>query len=298
MHLIALPLPQPARAATPVGPGPRLPSPPALDATVERLPLSTLAGRQVVIEEAFDGADADLSFDARGELRLGSKGRPLAGGFGERPFIPLKIWALAHEHRLMERLGDRLVLHGAWTYAMRRCWYDRLPHYFIATELVDRESGRCLSTARRQALLDGSPVMSAPALYMGPMPTHPQWLEPLMRASLATSADWRRAFEAAAIRESLPAALWQRRADRGGPAAGLIVKVEDDRHVLARYRLVQTPDEGGIPLPSLLPNALAGGADLFAAQPTVSWRDLGLKTLRSLGALRGLSAGAVERRCA
>ena len=76
------------------------------------------------------------------------------------------------------------------------------------------------------------------------------------------------------------------------------VKVEDDRQVLARYRLVQTPDEALSPLPSLLPNALAGGADLFAAQPTVHWRDLGLKTLRSLGALRALSAGAPERRCA
>ena len=101
-----------------------------------------------------------------------------------------------------------------------------------------------------------------------------------------------------AIRESLPSALWQARADRSGPAAGLIVKVEDDRQVLARYRLVQTPDEALSPLPSLLPNALAGGADLFAAQPTVHWRDLGLKTLRSLGALRALSAGAPERRCA
>ncbi len=295
MHLISLPLPPSARAATPAGPSP-LPDP--TGPGVERLPLSTLAGQQVVIEEAFDGADAELGFDARGELRLASKGRPLAGGFGERPFIPLKIWALAHEHRLMERLGDRLALHGAWTYAMRRVWYDRLPHYFIATELVDRDSGHCLSTSRRLALLEGSPVLSAPVLYAGPMPTHPQWLEPLLRASLAASTDWRRAFEAVAIRESLPAALWQSRADRSGPAAGLIVKVEDDRQVLARYRLVQSADEGPSPLPSLLPNALAGGADLFEAQPTVHWRDLGLKTLRSLGALRALSAGAPERRCA
>ncbi|MDH0863905.1 RNA ligase family protein [Mitsuaria sp. GD03876] len=292
MHLTSMPLPRSTRAATPSGHGL-----PLHDDAPESLPLSALAGRHVVIEEALDGAETDLGFDDRGEPLLRSRGQPLAGGFGERPFIPLKIWAMAHEQRLIERLGDRLELHGRWAYAARRVWYDQLPHYFIETDLLDRASGRCLSTPRRQALLAGSPVLSAPVLYAGPMPTHPQWLDVLLARSLARSAHWRAAFEATALREALPMSSWPTRAG-GTPPVTLVVKVEEGDHVLARFRLTRADHERPLPLPALLPNALARGADLFAPQPTVTWRDLGLRTVRSLGALRALSVDAMEQRCA
>lgn len=275
------------------------------------LPLTALAGRHVTIEERIDGADAEIAFDARGALSLTTHGRPLAGGFGERSFIPMKIWAMAHEPRLLARLDDRLELRGAWAYAARRIWYDRLPHYFVATDVLDRATGRCLSTARRLALLADSPTLSVPVVYVGPMPTQPQWLEALTRRSLARSADWRRAFEAAACREALPAELWLSQAARVPSPAQLIVKVEDERHVLASYRLESGPVSTGVskrvmplsgplsgPLPGLLPNALAKGADLFAPRPTVTWHDLGLRTLRSQGALRALSIEAAEPRYA
>ena len=41
--------------------------------------------------------------------------------------------------------------------------------------------------------------------------------------------------------------------------------------------------------------ALAPGADLFAESPTVSWQDLGLRTLGSLIELRALAATAPRR---
>ncbi|OWQ85710.1 hypothetical protein CDN99_21780 [Roseateles aquatilis] len=317
MHLKLMPLPRSARAATLAGHG--LPSHDSTSSTSPGgglMPLSALAGRQVIIEEQLDGADAELAFAAHGSPLLRSQGRPLAGGFGERPFIPLRIWAMAHEQRLIERLGDRHELRGTWTYATRRVWYDQLPHYFNEADVLDRATGLYLSTPRRQALLAGSPVLSAPVLYAGPMPTHPQLLASLIARPLAKSADWRLAFETTARRESLPVDLGWRRTDRSGRSAGLIVKVEDDEHVLARFTLVrpapshetwerretrETPEmldgDEAVAMRPLLPNGLAAGADLFAARPTVTWHDLGLKTLRSLGALKTLSIETREQRC-
>ena len=47
------------------------------------VPFASLAGRHLVIEEKLDGANAGLSFDAEGRLRLQSRGHFLAGGSRE-----------------------------------------------------------------------------------------------------------------------------------------------------------------------------------------------------------------------
>jgi hypothetical protein len=327
MHLIPLPAPRSMRAIGDSS-APLLPS---SDRPFGPLPLSALAGRHVVIEERLDGAEVELAFDARGAPLLNAGGRPLAGGFGDRPLIPLKLWTLAHERRLNERLGERHELRGSWSYAMRQVWYDRLPHYFNETEVLDRATGYWLSTRRRQALLAGSPVLSVPVLYEGPMPTLARDLECLGARSIAKSVVWRASFAAATRRESLSAGPWWRWAELSDRAFALIVKVEDEARVLARYLLVPSAlttlaarpateahagalprnnlgsaltemppmaDEIGDPgHRPLLPNALAPGADLFADRPRVSWGDLGARLSTSLASAssshrpRSLTAG-------
>ncbi len=101
----------------------------------------TPAGRDI---DNRDGACArPLQFNERGDLLLQSRGHDLTGGFGERQFIPMKIWALAHERRLIERLQDRYVMFGEWAYAKRSVWYDRLPHYLnVEIDLAARRVRR------------------------------------------------------------------------------------------------------------------------------------------------------------
>ncbi|WP_431286901.1 RNA ligase family protein [Roseateles chitinivorans] len=267
------------------------------DSAHDQMPLEQLAGCHVVIEEKLDGANAGLSFSDGGDLLLQSRGHYLIGGFGERQFNPMKIWALAHEHRLIERLEDRYVLYGEWAYAKHSVWYDRLPHYFNEFDLYDRATSRFLSTPRRQALLAGSPVLSVPVLYAGPMPTDPTLLWALVVRSLAKSPDWRGAFEAATRRESLPLDLCWKQTDKADQSEGLYLKVEDEDQVLARFKLVRPSftqtildSESHHARRPILPNALAPGADLFAERPTVTWHDLGLETITSLAALKALKA--------
>lgn len=259
----------------------------------DQLPLAQLAGRFVVIEEKMDGANCGLSFSDGGELLLQSRGHYLSGGGSERQFNWLKPWAHAHADALLARLEDRWLLYGEAMYAKHSVWYDRLPHFLLEFDLLDRRSGRFLSTRRRREMLAGLPVVSVPVLYAGPMPTQPKLLWKLIYRSLAKSRDWRANFEHQVRREGLPLALAWQQTSASDASEGLYLKVENEDFVEARYKLVRPDflqtilDSGSHHLARpILPNRLAEGVDLFAPTPTVGWDALGLHTIGSLDELQ------------
>ncbi len=159
------------------------------------------------MEEKLDGANAGISFGAGGELRLQSRGHFLNGGPRERPFAPFKAWAAAVTSQLWPVLGERYVLYGEWLYAKHTVFYDALPHYFCEFDVLDTYEDAFLSTPRRRRLLEGTPVVSVPVLYSGPL-SHlweltafvgpstcrtSGWREALMKAARATGAEPERA---------------------------------------------------------------------------------------------------------
>jgi hypothetical protein len=263
------------------------------DDASDQLPLAQLAGRFVVIEEKMDGANCGLSFGEGGELLLQSRGHYLSGGGSERQFNWLKPWAHAHADALLTRLEDRWLLYGEAMYAKHSVWYDRLPHYLLEFDLLDRRSGHFLSTRRRREMLAGLPVVSVPVLYAGPMPTQPKLLWKLVYRSLAKSRDWRSNFEHQVQREGLPLALTRQQTSASDLSEGLYLKVENEDFVEARYKLVRPDflqtilDSGSHHLARpILPNRLAEGVDLFAPVPTLGWDALGLHTIGSLEELQ------------
>lgn len=269
------------------------------DDASDQVALKTLAGCHVVIEEKLDGANTGVSFSGAAELLLQSRGHYLTGGGRERQFNLLKQWAVAHEARLLETLEDRYVMYGEWTYSKHSVFYDCLPHHFHEFDIYDRRDDCFLSTPRRHALLAGVPVLPVPVLYAGPMPTRPALLWQLVRTSLAKSRHWRDGFAQTVAREGLPAELCWQQTDTSDRAEGLYIKVEDEGRVLARYKLVR-PDFVQTILDSgshhqrrpILPNGLAAGVDLFAPMLTMTWADLGLRTLEGLDALRAQADAA------
>ncbi len=271
------------------------------DSACDQVPLSRLAGCHVVIEEKLDGANTAVSFNAAGELQLQSRGHYLTGGGGERQFNLFKLWARAHEQRLLTLLEDRYVLYGEWLYAKHSVFYDRLPHYFHEFDVLDRHTGQFLSTAQRRQLLADSPVLSVPVLYEGPMPTRAPWLWKLVVRSLAKTRGWRTSFEATVAREGLPLPLCWQQTDTSDLAEGLYLKVEDEAQVLGRCKLVR-PDFVQTILDSgshhsrrpVLPNGLDAAVDLYAPTPTVRWTDLGLRTVHSLKELQALTPAQLE----
>lgn len=243
------------------------------DEDLSAAPFSEIEGRHLVVEEKLDGANSGVCFDEAGTLCLQSRGHYLTGGYRERHFDLLKTWASCHRATLWAALGSRYVMYGEWLYAKHTVFYDRLPHYFMEFDLLDRQTGVFLSTPRRQALLAKTPVQSVPVLHEGTAPSI-EALAARVKPSLYKSEQWSQRLLAVAEAEGLRAADVQRETDASAMAEGLYIKVEEGGEVVARYKWVRASfltsvvDSGShwIDRP-IVPNQLAPGVDLYDLDP-------------------------------
>ncbi|MCB9553698.1 MAG: RNA ligase family protein [Myxococcales bacterium] len=242
------------------------------DRDLAAVPFARLAGRRLVVEEKLDGANAGISFEADGTLRVQSRGHYLSGGHRERHFALLKTWAGALRGALWGVLGPRYVMYGEWLYAKHSVFYDTLPHYFLEFDVLDRQTGVFLDTPRRRALLAGLPVVSVPVLHaeavasvealgamIGPsLYKSPQWKENLRAAAMAGEAGRRIDVER----------VW-RETDGSDLAEGLYVKVEEGGAVVERYKFIRlsfaqhvAASDHWLARPIVV-NGLAPGVELF-----------------------------------
>ncbi len=209
------------------------------DEDLRQVPFDVIAGRHLVVEEKCDGANSALSFDESGELLLQSRGHYLTGGWRERHYNLFKQWASVHREALRAVLGSRYVMYGEWLYAKHTVYYDRLPHYFLEFDILDRQTGVFLDTLARHAMLAGLPVVSVPVLAEGTFtdkekltallgPSHyisgEGHLDALRRTSRRLGLD-----EERQIRETDPLPLME----------GLYIKVEEGGQVTDRMKFVR-----------------------------------------------------------
>ena len=241
------------------------------DHDLDQIPLATLRGTYCVVEEKLDGANAGLSLDDAGRIRLQSRGHVLTGGARERHFDLFKQWAHTHEAVLAERLTDGLTLYGEWLYAKHTIFYDELPHYFLEFDIRDAD-GAFWSTERRAQHLASTPIVSMPVLWRGVVERPAKLLE-LVAQSRYKSARWRDRMHEAALAAGVEPERCGRETDPSELAEGLYLKVEDPATglVLARYKWIRASfltavvDSGSHWLArTIVPNRLADGVDLFA----------------------------------
>ncbi|HLL24938.1 MAG TPA: RNA ligase family protein [Kofleriaceae bacterium] len=235
-----------------------------------QVPLETLRGAYCVIEEKLDGANAGISLDADGHLRLQSRGHVLVGGPRERHWDLFKRWAHAHARDLADHLRGGLTLYGEWLYAKHTIFYDELPHYFFEFDIRD-DSGAFWSTARRREHLLGLPVIAVPVLWEGTV-DDPRAIPSLVARSLYKSEHWRERLRHAAVLAGVDPMQALDETDREDLAEGLYIKVEDRASgtVTARYKWVRASfhtavlDSGSHWLARpIIPNQLADDVDLF-----------------------------------
>jgi hypothetical protein len=209
------------------------------DHDLDQVPLETLRGAYVVVEEKLDGANAGMFLDATGKLRLQSRGHVLAGGTREKHFDLFKQWAHAHVAALADLLAGGHTLYGEWLYAKHTIFYDELPAYFLEFDIRE-PSGAFWSTARRAEHLAGSPVRSVPVLWQG-IVARPETLPALVGPSLYKSAAWRDRLRESAERAGVDVERCIAETDPSDHAEGLYVKVEDlaTRTVTARYKWIR-----------------------------------------------------------
>lgn len=234
------------------------------------VPFERLRGRPLVVSEKLDGANCGISFGEDGRLRLQSRGHYLSGGPRERHFDLLKTWAHAHAHLFREVLGRRHVMYGEWLYAKHTVFYDRLPHYFLEFDVLDRESGRFLSTRARRELLFGLPVVPVPTVHEGPLERRDA-LKALIRPSLYKSPGWRERLDVAALASRSRPEMVRKQTDDSDLAEGLYLKLESGGFVEDRFKFVRegfvqaiAASEGHWLDRPILPNGLAPGVDILA----------------------------------
>ncbi|MEM7497426.1 MAG: RNA ligase family protein [Pseudomonadota bacterium] len=238
-------------------------------------PLSTFEGRPLVATEKLDGANAAVSFAFDGRLLLQSRGHYLTGGPRERHFALFKTWANVQAPALHAALGSRFVMYGEWLYAKHTVFYDRLPHYFIEFDVLDREAGQFLSAAARQQVLYGLPVVPAPSLHRGPI-ARPAELAQLVGPSLYKSVDWRDALARAAEASGSRPEHVARQTEDSDLAEGVYLKQEAEGRVIERAKFVRADFVQAIAAAEdhwqsrpVLPNALAKGIDILAPETGV-----------------------------
>jgi ATP-dependent RNA circularization protein (DNA/RNA ligase family) len=164
--------------------------------------------RPASVEEKVDGANLGLSLDSEGHLRAQSRGHFLEPG-AEGQWKPLWRWLAQRGSQFASALGRDLVAFGEWCYAEHSTSYDALPDWFLLFDVYGRKEGRFWSRARRDELARQAGVSTVPLLRTGPIAT------PELRKHLGKSR--------------LGSAL----------AEGLYLRWDDDRHLLARAKVVR-----------------------------------------------------------
>ena len=239
------------------------------DEDLDSIPFSAIANEYVVIEEKVDGANAAISFDTEGQLLLQSRGHYLTGGSRERHFNLFKQWAHSHYAALWDVLGDRYILYGEWLYAKHTVFYDKLPHYFLEYDLLDRTNGQFLSTAARRKLLKGLALASVPVLLEGKLQSHKQLVSLLQQSHFISSKHIDRLRELC-VEQGLNADLAIQQTDRRALMEGLYIKVETPELTIARYKYVRADflttilqsETHWLNRP-IIPNQLQAGVDMF-----------------------------------
>lgn len=138
---------------------------------------------ELTLEEKVDGANLGLSFDADGNIRAQNRGAYVhLPGSGQ--WKKLGEWLALHADTLFGHLSDRYILFGEWCYAQHSIFYDRLPDWFLAFDMYNREERRFLASARRDRLVDEMRISRVPCIARGRF-TYPEIQKLLLQSKLA-----------------------------------------------------------------------------------------------------------------
>jgi hypothetical protein len=120
----------------------------------------------ITVEEKIDGANLGISFESNGQPFLQNRGTRL-GPSCHPQFQPLWAWLSTRHSQLHSALADRLILFGEWCFAVHSIHYNRLPDWFIAFDVFDRDEGGFWDHARRDRLLTSLGISAVPSLACG-----------------------------------------------------------------------------------------------------------------------------------
>jgi ATP-dependent RNA circularization protein (DNA/RNA ligase family) len=169
---------------------------------------SDLLNGVVLVEEKVDGANVGLSTSDSG-IRAQNRGAYIERNTCHPQFTPLFRWLDTHRHALTDALDPNLILFGEWCYAVHSVRYTKLPDWFLAFDVYDRDRDEFWSAARRNELTDRLGLARVPKVAHGRF-TVPDIVRMLAASQLSD-----------------------------GPAEGVYVRRDDDQRLVGRAKVVR-----------------------------------------------------------
>jgi hypothetical protein len=194
-----------------------------------------LAGEFLVVEEKLDGTGVSIFFDDQLNLQLWHRGSPATG----KEFQRLQSWAELHQDELFNVLENRYVLFGEWMLHKHAIFYDRLPSFFLESDMYDRQNEIWLSTMARSQIWKQPSLLRSVPVIAAFKPTSLNQITTLLHRSAYQSEHWREVLWQKSEKEKFALDKILAECDQSDLAEGLYIKHEDDEQVLGRYKYVR-----------------------------------------------------------
>jgi RNA ligase-like protein len=202
----------------------------------EAVEFAKLAGQFLVVEEKLDGTGVSLFFEGN-ELQIYHRGTKI--GRKDKEFTFLYDWGVRHLEELYVLLEDRYVLFGEWMLHKHSIFYDRLPHYFLESDIYDTKMAIWLSTETRHALLTGHNYIHSVPVLASLTPTKLSQLTGLITKPVYQTENWRSHLWDRCEKLVMDLAPVLKETDQSDLSEGLYIKHEQERQVLGRYKYVR-----------------------------------------------------------
>jgi RNA ligase len=228
----------------------------------DSIKFAKLKDQFLVVEEKVDGSSVSIHFDE--SLKIMHRGTEIHDTGGE--FGSLWQWSTRYLDDLYYTLEERYVMFGEWMKLKHHIFYDRLPHFFLESDVYDKQTETWLSTAARQKLFHEKRfIYHVPVLDRGKF----QKLEDLtnqIQRSCYQSEHWTSLLWKYCETRNQDLSKVLHHTDKSGLMEGLYLKHENEEKVLGRYKYVRYDFVDGIINPGVhwkdvasVDNLLRGG---------------------------------------
>lgn len=201
----------------------------------DAIQFSKLSGEFLVIEEKVDGSGVSIFLDNHLDIQIWHRGSPAIG----KEYWALHEWAANHWEDFLLLLGERYILFGEWMHNKHTIFYDQLPHFFLESDIYDKERKIWLSTTARNNFLKGHNYIKQVPVLAALKPSRLDQLTVLVGNSKFVSQECQKNLTVKCHMLGVDTNQVIAETDTSGRMEGVYIKHEDDRQVVGRYKYVR-----------------------------------------------------------
>lgn len=201
----------------------------------EAVQFPALKGQFLVVEEKVDGSGVSIFLDNHLNLQIWHRGSPAIG----KEYHQLHHWADNHWEDFADLLGERYILFGEWMYHKHAIFYDMLPHFFLESDIYDKEREVWLSTNARNNFLKGHHYLKQVPVIAAFKPSALEQITSLVGKSKYISPEWEKNLQLKCLMSGASFAKTMEETETSGLMEGLYIKQEDDLTVINRYKYIR-----------------------------------------------------------